>query len=214
VRRIDCHVADGDLSSRLLELALEEKDPLAAQSRAQVPCSLRIDPAGKDRIATVVPADELVAEGQALFGLFASDRKAANALSRLAVDQKLCHRLLGLDAGKCPACEQGPATCERLRPHQLMRTLTALTPLRLPSWPYDGPVGVREGRSVHVFDQWQQLGSARTATEIGELARLRPRGFSPATYRLLVKALPRVPARRLKRLRRAAPLRDDPARAV
>jgi DNA polymerase-3 subunit epsilon len=214
VRQIEWHVADGDLSARLLELALAEQEPAARPSRSQTACSVRIDPASKSRVATVVSAEELVVRGEALFGLFASDRKAANALARLAGQKKLCHRLLGLEPAACGACRSAADACAPLRPQQLMKTLTALTTLRLPSWPYDGPVGVREGRTVHVFDQWQRLGSARTASEIAELAELRPRGFDHATFNLLLKALPRVPAKRLKRLRRAARPADDPARTV
>ena len=45
---------------------------------------------------------------------------------------------------------------------------------------------------MHVFDQWQHLGSAKTAGEIAELALLRPSGFDPEVFGLLMRALPRL----------------------
>jgi DNA polymerase-3 subunit epsilon len=89
--------------------------------------------------------------------------------------------------------------------------LTVLATLRLQPWPYAGPVGLREGRTVHVFDQWQWIGSARTAPEMTELTHMQPRGFNHAIFNVLTRALPRLCAKRLKTLRRPPSRRENAA---
>ena len=188
VRNIEWHESQGDVAARLLEIQLAEKEHPARC----VTWTIQVDPAARP-IAQVVPAAEVVARSLVPFGLFSSARKAANALSRLAERDGLCRPLLGIAPGTCT------------QPRHLVRAVTTLSALRLQPWPYAGPVGLREGRAVHVFDQWQWLGSARTATEVAELAALRPRGFDPAVFRLLARALPRISARRVKALQRTRP---------
>jgi DNA polymerase-3 subunit epsilon len=200
VRNIEWHVSDGELAARLLEIALTEKE-----RAPQTTWAIRIDPA-QTPLARIVPAAESVP--QELFGLYTSGRKATNALARLAQREHLCHALLGLPRSGC--CAEGACA----RPQQRMRALAALAALRLQPWPYAGPVGLREGRTVHVFDQWQWLGSARTAPEMTELAQLQPRGFNHAVFDMLTKALPRLSARRLKTLRRAGCRTENATRSV
>ena len=188
-------MSEGDLAARLDEIALAEKELASPPTAAW---AIRINPA-QTPIAEIVPAAEMVSHEQGLFGLYASERKAANALARLAGRDGLCHALLGLDQANCGQCAAD--ACSGARAQNLVRALTSVSALRLQRWPYAGPVGVREGRTVHVFDQWQWLGSAKTAPEIAELAQLRPRGFNPEIFNVLVKALPRLSARRVKALR-------------
>ena len=195
VRNIEWQASEGELAARLLEISLNEKE--AAREPAAT-WAIRVDPA-QSPIAAIVPADELVAKGQVPFGLYGSERKALNALSRLGRTHRLCHAVLGLDRGACGQCESNGGCAQ---PQHLVRALTALATLRLQPWPYCGPVGVREGRIVHVFDQWQWLGSARTAPELAELAGSSLRGFNAGVFAVLAKALPRLAARRVKTLRR------------
>ncbi|MEO8203939.1 MAG: exonuclease domain-containing protein [Betaproteobacteria bacterium] len=220
VRNIEWQECDGELSSRLAEIALEQANATSGPGSGAPSWSIRVDPDSPWQVAHVAPAEEVVARGQALFGLFASERKARNTLSRLANDKGVCHGLLGLDRAACRTCGADAQACMLSRPQNLARALTAVATLRLQPWPYAGAVGVREGRTVHVFDQWQLLGSARTATEVEELAGVRPRGFDPAMFQLLSKALPRLASRRLKtlsrsaRAARAAAHPNDPARVI
>ena len=188
VRNIEWHVSEGELAARLLEITLSEKE-----RQPRTTWTIRIDPA-QTPVAQIVPASEGLS--QELFGLYASERKAKNALARLAGRHGLCHALLGLPRGDC--CAKGACA----RPQQLVRALTVIAALRLQPWPYAGPVGLREGRAVHVFDQWQWIGSARTAPEMVELGLMRPRGFNLAIFNVLTRALPRLCARRLKTLSR------------
>lgn len=199
IRNIEWQVCDGALSARLQELVLAKNEGASDATPFEV-CSIRVDPAAQT-IAQIVPATTSMRRGEPLFGLFTSERKAKNALTKLAGENALCHGQMGLAPAACGQCHGNADTCNRARSQHLMLALKALSALRLQAWPYAGPVGIREGRIVHVVDQWQLLGSARTASEIAELAQLRPCGFDPAVFRLLNKALPRLPARRLKTLR-------------
>jgi hypothetical protein len=157
-----------------------------------------------------VPCVSLVAlcgrslrEGDDLFGTFESPRKARNALQRIAADRRLCHSILGLDAGSCAACAGRPPDkapdCGRPtgRLAQLTRAFSGLRGLRVPPWPYPGPIGVRERRDVHVFDRWQYLGTARTSSEIHDVLETRPPEFEVRVFRLLVKTLPRLSRQRI-----------------
>ncbi len=105
-----------------------------------------------------------------LFGLYPSERAARTALTRLAREQKLCLRLLGLEAGdgSCFGYQIGrcAGACIGKEPAQRhgARLKIALLPLKLKHWPWRGPVGVREADArgvaqVHVIDRWQYLGS-------------------------------------------------------
>jgi DNA polymerase-3 subunit epsilon len=74
-----------------------------------------------------------------------------------------------------------------------LRLIEALHGLRLESWSWTGPIGLREGATLHVVDGWRYLGSAR---EEGELADVLERGrptFDMDIYKILVKAVKHLP---------------------
>jgi DNA polymerase-3 subunit epsilon len=139
------------------------------------------------------------------FGLFPTERKARNKLSRLASDYRLCHRLLGIAGGANPQCLACPAedaapSClgETRRKSELLRGIEALWPLRVPAWPHRGAVGIRERSDIHVVDQWQFLGTARCESDLhGLLEGRRTGAFDSRLYRLLRRTLSRLPADRI-----------------
>jgi DNA polymerase-3 subunit epsilon len=157
-----------------------------------------------------------MAGGSELYGAFDSTRKARNAIRRIAAAERLCHSLLGLGesrgdgcsgcapSGSARACERGPG-----RLAHLTRAYSALRALRVPAWPYPGPIAIRERRDVHIFDQWQYLGTAQTSPDIDGVLETRAAEFDVNVYRLLVKTLPRLPASRVVPL----PPRHDAAEA-
>jgi DNA polymerase-3 subunit epsilon len=57
--------------------------------------------------------------------------------------------------------------------------------MRLQSWPYSGPISIREGQSWHVIDGWAYLGTARSKSAIAEVLKAGRRGFDRDVYRLL-----------------------------
>jgi DNA polymerase III epsilon subunit family exonuclease len=86
--------------------------------------SLQLRP---DATVAVVPAGE----GDDLYGLFDTERKARNALDRIDVE--------GLEG-----------------PRRLMELAGALSPLRIRPWPFAGPAALRERGELHVFDRWRE----------------------------------------------------------
>ena len=138
------------------------------------------------------------------FGMFPSERTARNALVRLAAKHRLCHCLLGISRFAeapclaCPVDRAAGACAGRVgRKKQLMRLFAALRPLRVPTWPHRGPVGIRERSDIHVVDHWQFLGTARTESELYGLLESRPRHFDKRLQGLLTRTLSRMPQSRI-----------------
>jgi len=136
------------------------------------------------------------------FGTFASERKARNALLRLATRHRLCHGVLGIAGGEnasCLACPVDTRGCACVsveqRKKQLLRVFMAIRPLRLQAWPHEGPIGIRERSDLLVVDRWQFLGTARTEGDVHELLETRRQGFDKRAYRLLARTLARLPQR-------------------
>ncbi len=137
-----------------------------------------------------------------VYGVFKSAKVAREALLALADTNRLCARLLGLEAGsgRCFAQQIGRcagACCgqESLAQH-LLRVRLALAAHKLQDWPFAGPVGVREhdastGRSdIHVFDHWCHLATVQDPSELQDvLASRRVMAFDVDTYSLLRKRL-------------------------
>lgn len=143
------------------------------------------------------------------FGIFPSERKARNALVRLATKHCLCHCLLALSGFAKPGClacpidQQGSTCIGKIgRKKQLVRIFGALKPLAVPVWPHHGPVGIRERSDVHVVDHWQFLGTAQSESELYGLLESQPRGFDKRLYFLLNRTLSRLPQSKIVDLSR------------
>jgi DNA polymerase-3 subunit epsilon len=134
------------------------------------------------------------------FGIFPTERKARNALVRLAKKQRLCHCLLGISefatdgCRACPIDQPGVGCVGRInRTKELVRLFAALRPLRLPAWPHRGAVGIRERSDMHVVDHWRYLGTAQSESDLHGLLESRPPGFDRRLYRLLNRTFSRLP---------------------
>ncbi len=243
VGAIRAEPADGPLDARLLEIARRRTRslPTAAGRRSMV--SIRVDPLAAI-VTEPVWLTDCDPDSDSLFGLYATDRKARNALGKIAAKRGICLRLVGL-AGACmclrcgggadrvedacvgaagaatspacggvagpattPACGgvAGPATtpaCDPSRKQHLVRLFTALAPLKLPTWPYRGPIAVREGRKVHVFDRWAHLGSVRAGVDVARLLeQRRATPFDADVYVALIRTLRRLDPRSIRVLDR------------
>lgn len=135
-----------------------------------------------------------------LYGLFASPRRAAEALRKLARAYQLCPRQLGLEAGgagqACSAlaahdCRGVCVGKEHPFQHDI-RLAEALSRLKLQSWPYPGPIGIKEifGRreELHIFDRWAYLGTARDEVEAKQILADRACiTFDADIYKLLTR---------------------------
>ncbi len=150
-----------------------------------------------------VPADQFdPGNFDLMYGLFRSKKAAAATIKRLAIEHRLCPRLLGIEAGKgaCFAyqlkrCTGVCAGKETPEIHYL-RLKQALIGLRLKSWPYDGRIGIREvdkitGKSqIQVFEQWCHLTTVEDEIQMDEARQSRfEMSFDLDTYKLLNNVL-------------------------
>jgi DNA polymerase-3 subunit epsilon len=159
-----------------------------------------------------VPLDALTGH----HGPFSSRAGARTHLIELAREHGLCLKTLGLErgAGKARVAPDAPAPCfayqlKRCRgacvgaedaTAHAQRLAALVEPLRVPPWPFDGPVALVERRAPdagggaredwHVADRWCWLGSVGTLEAALALARSdRPRRFEADVYRILRGAL-------------------------
>ena len=179
---------------RLIEIARRNALSMRSAAAGRSRITIRIDPSAPV-IAELVPLSEPEREGD-LFGMFATEKKARSALKKIAVKRGVCLRLIGLsDAARCPSCS---GNCAGNRQQHLVRFITAIAPLRLASWPYPGPLAIREGRKVHVFDAWEHLGTVRAGADVAALLEQRHGGFDADVFDTLRQMLPRLNPKSLR----------------
>ena len=136
--------------------------------------------------------------GASLYGPFATKPNVRHLLEELASEHGLCWRQLGWEkrGGPCFARQvrkcRGACVGEEMPAVHNLRLATALAPLRVADWPWEGRVAIRErnvetGREeAHVFDRWWHVGTARDGDELGALADSRVEiGFDPDVYKIL-----------------------------
>ena len=139
---------------------------------------------------------------ETLFGPFATKQHVKRMLENLAAEQGLCWRILGWEkrGGPCFARQvrkcRGACVGEETPQAHNVRLATALAPYRLPDWPFEGRILVREAnpetgiQEGHVFERWSHLGTARSEEELMELAQARVEiDFDPDVYRILAAYL-------------------------
>ena len=77
------------------------------------------------------------------------------------------------------------------------RLREALASLAIVPWPFDGPIAFREGRALHVIDDWAYLGMAADRDAARRLA-VTTRAFDHDVYRLLVRRIGTMDVERLR----------------
>jgi DNA polymerase-3 subunit epsilon len=144
-----------------------------------------------------------------LFGPFRSRADALSALRGLARAHRLCPIALGLESGAGPCSAHAAGNCRGAclgvenEVSHLVRVGLALNRLRIPRWPYRGPIAILEqdeARTVseyHVARDWRYLGTARAANELAELAAAELPPFDIDAYRIVQRALRDTPAARV-----------------
>ena len=212
IRRIDWIEAAGELGALLLAARLlKEKLPIhnrRLRRHDDELCSYVLQPDETTGCAVklVLVRDVEPGDLRSLHGLFRSKREAVSTLRQFAVAHELCPKRLGLEmgAGPCSAHQLGKCrgACidrERAAAHDL-RLRVALASLRLKTWPFKGPIAVREanperGRETfHVFDAWCYLGTGPTPAGLFEAAQGRHEPlFELDIYKLLTRFLARRP---------------------
>jgi DNA polymerase III subunit epsilon len=136
-----------------------------------------------------------------LFGIFRSQKDALSMLSDVAKEEKLCKAVLGLEKAKpgspcfghqLKQCRGACVGAETPEKHHL-RLVMAMARHKIPTWPYAGPIGLREGNLVHVVESWCYLGAAASDDDVREcLDRAEP-VFDLDVYKILRKAVKILP---------------------
>lgn len=200
VRRVEWRGAAGEFGTRLMEIGLQR----ALRPIPPELCSWRLREisAGDFRPELVTPEDAGFGIDPDLFGLFATQREARQALRKLAEAHFLCPALLGLEspkAGKpCSAtkgqhCRGACVGKESISRHSA-RLMTALAKLKLKEWPHAGPVAIVERdefgmlEDFHLFDRWRYFGCVRSEDELhAHLDSKKEISFDPDVYRVYLK---------------------------
>jgi DNA polymerase III subunit epsilon len=210
VRNITWRATLGAIGAQLLFKSIA--NTISPKSKMRVAanlCSWQLSPDAYPCLQ-LVAVSELKAGNDETHGLFDSEKKAHNALLRLATQHQLCHALLGireapgLTCAGCAfdvMCRCGPHT-SRLR--HFTQAVAALRPLRVAPWPYHGAIGVRERADLHVLDNWRYLGTGQTEHEVRQIMRGRQGEFDQDTFEFLLRTLPRLPEKRIVRLAQLA----------
>ncbi|HMX15290.1 MAG TPA: exonuclease domain-containing protein [Rhodocyclaceae bacterium] len=205
VRRVDWSETGGETGALLREAVLvKQLCPTRNRSLRAVTelCSWQLAERGEMHLVPqlVTAAEMDFGRGAGLYGLFKTPKEARLVLAGLARGHELCLGLLGLEklpAGKpCCAFEmrqcRGACVGREAPARHSLRLVAALAGLQLRAWPFRGPAMIREGKWVHLTEDWRYLGSARDEEGIrAALASAKP-PFDRDVYRILEKRRARL----------------------
>jgi len=215
-RRVEWTETAGELGALLLEAKLVKQlqPPYNKPSRAAGPAvalhllgGLGNEVAAGEAALVVVDLDRVAPQQlSGLYGPFRSRRDCMAALREMATAWQLCPKRIGLQGHerRTAACvnvqiKRCRGVCcgrEDARQHDL-RMMSALDGLRVPDWPWPGPVVVRERRPSalrgdrHWLSHWCYLGSA--AEEADALPAGVAARFDYDHYRILRRHLETLP---------------------
>lgn len=140
-----------------------------------------------------------------LYGMFRTKQSAVEIMRQIAIEHRLCPRMLGLETGKGACFSYQLKRCSGVyagkEPPELhyLRLKQALIGLRLESWPYKGKIGIKEtdkmsGKTqIQVFEQWCHVATVEDDIQMDEALQTRFEfNFDLDTYKLLRKTLKKV----------------------
>ncbi len=208
IRRVEWRETAGELGALLLEARLVKEMQPVYNRQLRRQSSLVAWRLSKERpgrpLLELVRLSEINAEnggtGGALYGAYRSKRQATEALRAAAELHQLCPQALGLDSGKGACFAHQIGRCKGLCAGKeqpalhFARLEMALSQQRLNTWPYPGPIGIREHHvatqrsDLHVFDQWCHVATVQDLDELEEVSqRKHALAFDLDTYRLLLR---------------------------
>ena len=136
------------------------------------------------------------------YGLFASQKKAKEAIKSICIERQLCYQLCGLENSTSRACSahqlkkcDGYCIGKRSCIEHNVKLMDALGALALKAWPYTGPVALTEksvtGKTQHVIvHNWIVLGVADSENEVHDLLDQTASPYiDKDSYQYLVKAI-------------------------
>jgi DNA polymerase-3 subunit epsilon len=199
VREIECIETGGEIGALLKEAALiKQLQPTHNRRlrRAGALCSIVLAPATTGLRAAISELDpQRGMPKEACYGLFNTQREAQGALKKLALEHGLCQVLLGLEkpagsrgcfARQLGRCRGACIGAEHEMQHAI-RLMQALDGLKLKVWPFAGPACLREGRDLHLVQDWAWLGTAHSEPELWSLLEAGGRRLDRDSYRILAK---------------------------
>ena len=209
LHRIEWRETVGEIGALLLEAQLVKSlQPIHNRRlrRQGSLCAWRLkDDAPGARPELSYASDEDFGRNDTAYGLFSSRRKAESTLRELAEQHQLCLVQLGLEgrAQSNKPCfgwqlQRCKGVCVGKEAEALhhARLITALSRLRVQTWPYEGAVGLIEQGSggktaVHLVNNWCYLGTAESDEALQDLMEKSPARpvFDMDTYKILSKAL-------------------------
>lgn len=204
LRRIEWIETEGEVGALLLEARLvKERQPIHNRRlrRASDLCAWQLveDGQGGWRPELVRGTDLDPGRQDNLFGFFTSKTAATKALRTLAEEHGLCQACLGLEKVRsgqpCFGYQlkrcKGACIGQEARAVHGARLMMALHTLRVERWPHAGPVGLREGKVLHLVDNWCWLGTARDEEEAYALLASGRPVFDLDIWKILSKAMAR-----------------------
>ena len=206
IRRIEYFVTSGELGALLLESRLiKEYQPIHNRQlrRERQLCAWHVSDNlnAKPSVTLIYHDTHDWSKLNDVYGTFKTKRQALKVLNKLADENGLCDKALGLEKGsgvcfshQLKHCRGLCAGKESVESHHL-RLLKALSSYKLLAWPFAGPIGIKEHNpinglsEIHVFDQWCHL---RTVKDHQKSNDLSPSPyFDRDTYHYLLKFLNR-----------------------
>jgi DNA polymerase-3 subunit epsilon len=168
VRRVEWTETAGELGALLLE-AREVRERQPVYNRQLRGGGERLTWLFDDAAAAprLVELDADVLRSGHAFGTYRAARDARRALEGLAREHQWCFKLLGLESGvgSCFGLQvgrcKGACVGKESPLLHMARVKIGLIPLKLKSWPHEGPMLLREGAGehtqYHLIDGWQHL---------------------------------------------------------
>jgi DNA polymerase III subunit epsilon len=132
-----------------------------------------------------------------LYGLFYNKKEALANLTAVAKKYQLCAALLGLekvDEGQScfgyqvKKCQGACIGLVSPAVHSL-KLQTALALYKVPVWPYEGAVAIKDGHHMLVINKWCYLGTAKDADELADIAQSNELEFDLDIYKIVKKAI-------------------------
>ncbi len=206
IKRLEWIPTAGEFSALILESRLiRERAPVYNRQlrRERQLCSWLLDPSAQPMIRLVDEDDIDPSQMGRMFGTFKSRHQATEALRKIAQQNRLCLKTLGLENDSTGAClayalKRCKGVCcghESTGMHDL-RLQQALIAHKLKAWPFAGKIAIEEYslendiRQIHVFEHWVYLGMADSDDSLHELStQTTPLKFDLDTYKLLIKVL-------------------------
>ena len=202
VHHIEWIETGGELSALVLEAKLiKERMPSAniklRRSKDLCAWQLSQESSGLQRPTLITHKHLQPGIQDNLYGLFNNRKEALGYLAAVAKKHQLCEALLGLekvDEGKpcfgyqVKQCQGACIGKVSLTVHNL-KLQTSLQLYKVPVWPFEGAVAIKDGHSMLVINKWCYLGTAHNHDELDDIARSEDFEFDLDIYKVIKKAL-------------------------